>query len=141
MKKITLTICATIIAGLSAFAAPSTPPDRDIEIIREEIHRHELVLAILKEKLTELENEVATDRIRIEIEKDKVLLEGETVTRVELKEKIGLMPSDGSVSILADSATPHKEVTSILDLLKGQGISDVVLSSRNSEPGEGDNSE
>ena len=141
MKKLGLAIYATIIGAFPALAGPSNSPKRDIAILRDEIERQELVLAILKEKLEELENEVATDRFRIEIGQDKLLLDEETVSGRELEERIESMPPDASVSILADSATPHREVMVILDLLKTQGITDLVLSSSKREAGVEDKSE
>ena len=133
MKKIALTIYATIITGISAFAAPSVSPDRDMEILREEIHRHELILATLKEKLFKLESEVVVERIKIEIDPDEFRFEGELVSETELKEKIEALHSDESVSIVADETAPMRKLTFVLEFLKENGIHDVALSASDPE--------
>ena len=83
--------------------------------------------------------EFISDRIKIEINETGYRFKGEPLSIKELKDKISTIPTDGSVTIVADEAVPLKKVTSVLDSLKDQGISDVSIGASKSEPNDADN--
>ena len=141
MKKSTLTLGIALFTAISVVAESSTSPEEDIQILQEEIHRQELILAALKEKLTKLEEEVVTDRIKIEIEETGFKYEGSPVSAKELENRIAMIPTDGSITIIAARMVPLKKVTAVFDLLRENGLSDISITSSKSEPDEGDNSE
>ena len=141
MKKSTLTLGIALFTAISVVAESSTSPEEDIQILQEEIHRQELILAALKEKLAKLEEEVVTDRIKIEIEETGFKYEGSPVSAKELENRIAMIPTDGSITIIAARMVPLKKVTAFFDLLRENGLSDISITASKSEPDEGDNSE
>lgn len=115
-------------SAISAVAGSSTVTEEDIQILREEIHRQELAVTALKEKLSKLEKEPVSSQIRIEIDETGFRFEGESVTAQELQDRIETIPTDEPVSVVADRMAPFKRVTSVFDMLKDHGIPDVALS-------------
>ena len=130
-----------MLTAISVVAEPSISPEKDIRILREEIHRQELILTALKEKLGKLEKEAVVIPIKIGVDENGCTFEGEPLSEKELKKNIEEIPADGSVVIVADAMTPHRKVISIMDIVKGRGISIVSLTTSKSEPVEGDNPE
>lgn len=64
----------------------------------------------------------------------RYLLDGEAVSRNDLKAAVAAMPGNTSVTIQADPAAPRYATNSVLELLQREGITDVNLSMRAAEP-------
>lgn len=126
---------------ISAAAAPSTLEDREIQILREEIQRQEIILKALKEKRSRLEEKKVTNTIKVEIDENGFRFEGQELIEKDLEKKIAAIPLDGAVTILADERIPLRQVTYVMDLLNDHGISDVSFAVSKSEPDEGGNSD
>lgn len=58
MKYLLLTLLAISSSAVPAMAGQATGQDKDIQILREEIYRQQLILSALKEKLSEIEQSV-----------------------------------------------------------------------------------
>ena len=108
---------ATVICASTVLAEPN---DENIQILRDEIVRHEMVLDALKLKLKQLEQAVT---YIIEISKDSLHVEGKEVSMDKLISDLKELSPDSSVLIKAPKDIPYKRVAETMAF--GKKISEI----------------
>ncbi|MGF1530725.1 MAG: hypothetical protein ACFCU4_05130 [Puniceicoccaceae bacterium] len=127
MTKSILILLATVLPIGSTFAASSSETKAAIEDLRQQIHRQEQLLAILKQELARLEEDLIDPPITIMIGENGFRFNDQPLTAEDLQGKMDEIPEDVSVLIMADPRVSFNEVQFVLALLSDRGISNLSI--------------
>jgi len=125
--------------ALSLLIAPSLPADtisksEEVELLRQEIRKQEIVLKVLKEKLEALEEkeehtleEKEEHTLVISVSEEGLQAGGKTVSLDGLEKVLKELPDDAKIIIRADRSVSFKKVVSVMELCKKAGLNNYVF--------------
>mgnify|MGYP006437087383 CR=1 FL=1 len=117
----------------SSLVAESVSNLEDIDLLRQEIRKHEIVLQALKEKLQRIE-EKNENFFEISISETGVQAKGKPISPHELEATLEALPDGAKITIRAESTVKYKKVASVMQLCAKAGLTDVVFATTQAEP-------
>ena len=133
MKTKSLTALALCLLIASPLSANSVSKSKDVELLRQEIQKQEIVLQALKEKLQRIE-ENKEDFFEISLSETGLQVGEKTVSREELETELKALPDGTKIMIRAVSTVKQKQVVSVMELCAKADLTDIVFATIQAEP-------
>ncbi|MEO0509381.1 MAG: biopolymer transporter ExbD [Verrucomicrobiota bacterium] len=125
MKKRILSFITTIALSACLLNAESIEIQDETELLRQEIIKHELIVAALKEKLAALGEE---NVFVVSITSEGLSTRGKPISLKALEKVLTELPDDAKILIRAESTISHNDLASVIELCSKAGLKNIALS-------------
>ena len=132
MKTKILYSVAISLLLISSLRADSVSKQENVELLRQEIRKQEVVLQSLKEKLKALEEEKESI-FEISVSDTGLQADEKSVSLEELGKELKELPDDTKIKIRVEPTVAYKEVVTVMELCAKAGLGDVVFATKEAE--------